>query len=103
VLVVGKHRGGDSDVHATVEEVIDRATEAWRPGDRDGQVADGGPAALGEHVIDDLTCFGYRVGSVVRVEVREIADEVLIPDAELRSERVDQVVVEVNATRENEG
>ena len=102
VVVLGEHGGRDADVHAAVEEIVRGATEAGGPGDGDREVADGWSAALGDDLVDDLAGLGDGVSVVVGVQGREIADEVLVGHAELHGEGLDQVIVEVDAARQDE-
>ncbi len=100
---LGEHGGGDSDVGAAVEKVVHAAAEVGRPSDGDGEVADGRTTALGDDGVDDFLGVGGGVGVVVGVQVGQIADEVLVVEAELGREGLDQVVIRVDATRQDEG
>jgi hypothetical protein len=97
-----EHGGGHSDIGATVEELVDAAAEMGRPSYRDGEVADGRAAALCEDGVDDLLSVSDGMGVVVGVEVGEIADEELVIEAELGCQGLDEVVVGVDAAREDE-
>ena len=101
--VVGEHGGADGDVGATVEEVVRLAAEASGPVERDGHVTDGGPAAYGLDGVDEPESVGGSSGGVVGVERREVGDEVLVADAQLVRERLDERIVKVNAAGEDEG
>jgi len=98
-----EHGGGDSDVGAAVEQVVDAAAEVGRPSDGDGEVADGGATALGDDGVDDLLGVSDGVGVVVGFQVGQIANEVLVVEAELGREGLDQVVIRVDAARQDEG
>jgi hypothetical protein len=101
-LVLGEDSGGDADVDATVEEIICDSAEARRPANRDGYVTNGRAAALGDDGIDDLVGLGDRVGAVVGVERGEVADEVLVAEAHLHGDGLDEVVVVVDAVGEDQ-
>jgi hypothetical protein len=69
-----------------------------------GEVADGRSATLRDDGVDELVCLHHRVGVVVGVDAREVADEVLVGDGELHGEGLDHVVVEADtAERSNHG
>jgi hypothetical protein len=103
VVVLGEHSRGDPDVDATVEEVVVGSAEAGSPGDWNREVADRWPATTREDRVDYLVGLGDGVSGVVGVESREVAYEVLVVEAQLGREAFDEVVVEVNAAREDEG
>ncbi|HVV52347.1 MAG TPA: hypothetical protein VHO06_21950 [Polyangia bacterium] len=98
-----KHGSGHSNIGAAVEELVDRAAEVAGPGYWDREVAHGRASSLSEDGVDDLLGVGDGVGVVVGVQVGEIADEVLVVETELGRERLDQVVVGMDAARQDEG
>ena len=102
VLVFGQHRGGDRDVGAAVKKVIGGAAETRRPSDGHGHEADGWTVALGDDGVDDSVSVSDGLRRVVGVEIGEIADEILVGDAELSGERFDEVIVVVKAAGQDE-
>jgi hypothetical protein len=97
-----EHGRGHSDVGTAVEELVDGAAEVVGPGDRDGEIAHGRAPTPCEDGVDDLLGVSDGVGVVVGVEVGEIAHEVLVVETELGRQRLDQMVVGMDAARQNE-
>ena len=95
-------RGRHRDVGTAVEQIINRPSESCGPLYGNGHIADGRSPALSHDALDELAAARHRADALERVERGEVTDEELIRHAELARQRLDEVIVEMETTGEDQ-
>jgi hypothetical protein len=95
---VARHYGGaNGDVGACVEEVLGPPVEASCPGHRDSHQPEGGPASFRRCGVRDAQGLIDCAEMVMRVERDEISHEQRVAVGDLADERLDELVVRMEA------
>jgi hypothetical protein len=100
--VLGQGGCANGDVGACVEQLSGRSAIARRRVERDIEQADGGPAAMLANVIDNAKRFFDGAEGVPRLQRLEVTYEVDVPATLDIDENSDELVVGVQAAREDD-
>ena len=96
------HRGSDCGVGAGIEKVTRLVPKLAHPFDRDGHGPDSHPIASRSDRVDKPARISDGLCSIVSREGGQIADEILVSDAELVRQSFDRRIVDVNAAERDQ-
>jgi hypothetical protein len=99
----GHDRGSDRDVRAGVEEIGGCSIEARRPGDRNGHEAQSRPAALLGDRRREIQHLVGRREIVVGGQGHVVAEKERVRVGYFPDERLDELIIRVEAAREDDG
>ena len=102
IAVLGQGGCANGDVGACVEQLSGRAAVARGPVERDTEQANGRPAAMPANVIRNAKRFFDGAEGIPRLQRVEVTNEVDVPTTLDVDENSDEIVIGVQAAREDD-